>query len=55
MWFKRIQKTSEYYRAVKDYSDWKRWRENRNPDRYVIEVKCGMDGKHTMHCLRLLR
>jgi predicted nucleotidyltransferase len=46
-----------YSRYCRNYSDYWKWVENRNPDRYAknMEIGKGADFKNIMHCVRLLR
>lgn len=50
----KVQKSKEYYAALKRYENYQRWLSNRNPERARFEAKCGYDTKHASHCLRLL-
>jgi hypothetical protein len=43
-----------FYKARQEYQSFVSWETNRNPKRHAIEKKCGYDGKHLGHCLRLL-
>ena len=51
----KINRNIKYRNAIKKYKSWLAWKNNRNPERFEIEKKCGYDGKHLSHCLRLLR
>jgi predicted nucleotidyltransferase len=44
-----------YRAALKHWNHYRRWRENRHPDRAELEARFGYDTKHAMHLLRLLR
>ena len=44
-----------YRAALKQWNDYQRWRENRNPQRAALEEKYGYDTKHAAHLLRLYR
>lgn len=39
---------------IKEYADWKKWKENRNEKRHELEESYGYDTKHAMHTFRLL-
>jgi len=45
----------EYITRKKEWDSYKAWKENRNKDRYALEVRFGYDTKHAMHLVRLLR
>jgi predicted nucleotidyltransferase len=40
--------------AIKEFSKYKTWRENRNPARFALEEKYGYDTKHAVHAIRLM-
>lgn len=40
---------------LKKYNQYLDWKKNRNPDRAILEEKCGYDSKHACHLMRLLR
>jgi predicted nucleotidyltransferase len=44
-----------YRAALKHWNHYRRWRENRHPERAELESRYGYDTKHAMHLLRLLR
>ncbi len=43
-----------YDSAIKDYSKFKSWRDNRNPKRFILEQVMGYDTKDAGHVIRLL-
>lgn len=45
-----------FSKARKEYSEYLRWEEERNPERYAETIKHGQgyDAKNMMHCIRLL-
>lgn len=45
----------EYEVALKKYNQYLDWKRNRNPERAILEEKCGYDSKHACHLMRLLR
>jgi len=49
-----LKKEFEYYIAMKEWQQYKRWKENRNPKRAEIERKYGFDLKHSAHLVRLV-
>lgn len=49
-----ISRALEYRNSLKAYTNYQSWLKNRNPKRAEIERKCGFDGKHAAHCIRLL-
>lgn len=44
-----------YHAAKKRYDQFEEHKKSRNPARYVLEEKFGMDTKHAMHCVRLMK
>lgn len=44
-----------YRSAIKQYSQYREWKTNRNPIRAAMEAKFGYDGKHASHLVRLLK
>lgn len=44
-----------YNVALEEYNKFWEWRNNRNPTRLAMEEEFSFDGKHAMHCIRLLR
>jgi predicted nucleotidyltransferase len=46
---------TEYDAAFKKYQQYEEWKKNRNPERAALEAKCGFDGKHGSHLIRLAR
>jgi predicted nucleotidyltransferase len=51
IWFNK----SQFQTDLDEYNNWKRWKENRNEARHLLEEEFGFDTKHGMHCIRLLR
>jgi predicted nucleotidyltransferase len=51
---RKVQKTRQYYAAVRRYENYENWKKTRNPNRALLEKTCGFDIKHSTHCLRLL-
>lgn len=45
----------EYLVAKKAWDAYKRWQQERNPERHALEEKYGVDTKHAMHLVRLFR
>lgn len=45
----------KFLAANQQWIAYKRWSEERNEKRKVLEAKCGYDAKHAMHLIRLLR
>lgn len=50
-----LQKSQAYANAIKHWDSYQQWKAGRNPERAALEAKCGFDGKHASHCVRLLR
>ncbi len=48
-----INQELKYQADLKEYNSWLNWKKNRNPERKIIEDKCGWDTKHGMHLIRL--
>lgn len=44
-----------YHAAKKRYDQFEEHKKSRNPARYALEEKFGMDTKHAMHCVRLMK
>jgi hypothetical protein len=44
-----------YRQAINEWDAYCKWKLGRNPERKVLEKKCGYDAKHMSHCIRLLR
>lgn len=44
-----------YLSAREQWTSYKQWKKHRNEKRQILEAKCGFDGKHAMHLIRLLR
>ncbi len=53
---KRRQVDAElrHWSALAHWQKYQEWFRNRNPERFKLEQKCGMDGKHGSHLVRLL-
>jgi uncharacterized protein len=45
----------QFDQDMKNYTNWKKWKNNRNVIRSKIEREFGLDLKHAMHLIRLLR
>lgn len=50
-----LQQTHAYRKALSEWESYQQWKKNRNPERAALEAKCGFDGKHCAHSVRLLR
>ncbi len=50
-----MQKEREFKSAAKNYKSYLKWKRERNPARYAMEIESGFDRKHGMHLVRLLR
>jgi predicted nucleotidyltransferase len=50
-----VRQTHNYKAALRDYTDYHSWRENRSSKRGLIESQCGYDGHHLHHCIRLMQ
>lgn len=50
-----IGKERQYKAALKQWNDFQKWKEERNPARAALEAEHGLDTKHAMHLIRLLR
>lgn len=50
-----LQRSQGYANAIKHWDSYQQWKGGRNPERAALEAKCGFDGKHASHCVRLLR
>lgn len=50
-----MQREREYEGAFRRWKQFENWKENRNKDRAAIEAEFGLDLKHAMHLVRLLR
>lgn len=48
------QRKQDYKAALREWTQYKTWRENRNPARADLEEKYGYDTKHAAHLVRLL-
>jgi predicted nucleotidyltransferase len=44
-----------YRAALQHWESYLNWKKTRNPKRAVLEAKCGFDGKHASHLVRLVR
>lgn len=50
-----FKKERQYKNAKREWDNYNEWKKKRNPKRYAIEEKYGMDNKHASHCVRLFR
>ena len=50
-----VHNEKRYYDALKSWNSHKRWEENRNPKRKILEEKFGYDAKHAMQLVRIAR
>lgn len=50
-----INAERKYHKAKNNYKSWLTWKEERNPARRELEVKCGYDSKHASHLIRLMK
>jgi uncharacterized protein len=50
-----LQSSQAYRKALNEWESYQQWKKNRNPERAKLEAKCGFDGKHASHSVRLLR
>lgn len=50
-----VAKERKYMAAHNEWAKWKKWKDNRNPERAAMERKAGYDLKHGMHLVRLLK
>jgi len=50
-----LQRERQYRKEMDTYKSWLNWKQNRNPERHVLEVKSGYDTKHASHLVRLMR
>jgi len=48
-----FKKERSYKLAMREYKNYQSWKQNRNPERAVLEEKMGFDGKFAMHLVRL--
>lgn len=53
--FDLLAKEKRYADALNQWKQYKNWLATRNPERAALEAKCGFDGKHASHLIRLLR
>lgn len=44
----------KYHAEKTRYDNWKKWKQNRNINRYKTEVEFGFDVKHALHLVRLM-
>lgn len=49
-----LKKELQYYFKLREWRNYTKWKENRNPERSKLEEKYGFDQKHARHTLRLL-
>ena len=52
---KYIQKENKFQQATKQWNQYCKWKNNRNPKRAKLELKYGYDTKHATHLVRLMR
>ena len=52
---KRLHKSQQYHRAVREYNNYQQWKKNRNPVRAEMEARVGYDCKFAMQAIRLLK
>jgi len=45
----------KFHLALREFRSYEKWKTERNEKRRLIESKCGFDGKHASHLLRLVR
>lgn len=50
-----LDRERQFAKAQKEFKDWKEWAENRNRERYEMEMESGYDRKFALHLIRLLR
>ncbi len=50
-----LQQSQAYRKAMSKWDAYQQWKKGRNPERAALEAKCGYDGKHAAHSVRLLR
>lgn len=50
-----LSRERKYKQALDEWTNYQNWQKNRNPKRAELEKRCGFDGKHASHCLRLMR
>lgn len=50
-----LKREHAYRKALNEYKSWIKWKNERNPERRELELKCGYDSKHAMHLIRLMR
>lgn len=48
------KKEREYIAKKREWEKYQEWKINRNEKRATLEAKYGFDGKHGLHCIRLL-
>lgn len=49
------QRERSYANALRGWQQYENWKANRNPERAELEAKYGLDTKHAMHLVRLMR
>ena len=50
-----LDRERRYRASITKYSQYQKWKKNRNPERAAMEAKFGYDGKHAGHLIRLSR
>lgn len=50
-----LNRERQYKKAIENYKSWLHWKNERNPARKELEIKCGYDSKHASHLVRLLK
>jgi hypothetical protein len=50
-----VRNEKRFYEALKTWNSYRKWDENRNPKRKVLEAEFGYDVKHAMQLVRLAR
>ncbi len=50
----KVQNSKRYYKDLRKWENFLRWKKKRNPERARMEAMCGYDVKHATHCVRLL-
>jgi hypothetical protein len=51
----QAQRELKFHNAMSEWKQYLNWQKTRNPKRADLEAKFGMDTKHLMHLVRLLR
>ena len=50
-----VRREKAYHKALAAFNSYRKWVQERNPDRKAMEAKYGFDVKHAMHLIRLCR